>query len=218
VLQAIDVRKLAQSTATDPTSATEDKAAARKAIRRINNQAEITKGRPKRPKRKDYESDEAHNQALFEFRSFLDHAAIVREASKVLDDPASSSYMRRKARETLYGPDTAPAEPVKTPDSQVLERTPRSRLSADDSAEESARAQAFLDFIGKHGIPAETPKHELEPKRVEPPKPTVGRPELFCEHCRVSLKICGCDVIACPLCWHTKSSCYPPCPNSRRKS
>jgi hypothetical protein len=180
-----------------------------------NNQAKVTKGRPKRPKRKDYESEEAFQLALREFRNTLDQAAIEREAGRVLDDPNASVLRRRNARELLYGKDP---EPVKVAESQSPEKPPRSRLSSAELVEERSRAEAFLDFIGKHGIPAEAPKHELEPKRVEPPKPAVGRPELFCEHCRVSLKICGCDVIACPLCWHTKSSCYPPCPNSRRKS
>jgi hypothetical protein len=180
-----------------------------------NNQAKVTKGRPKRPKRKDYESEEAFQLALRDFRNILDRAAIEREAGRVLDDRNASVLRRRNARELLYGKDP---EPVKVAESQSPEKPPRSRLSSAELVEERSRAEAFLDFIGKHGIPAEAPKHELEPKRVEPPKPAVGRPELFCEHCRVSLKICGCDVIACPLCWHTKSSCYPPCPNSRRKS
>jgi hypothetical protein len=147
-----------------------------KAISRINNQVKITKNTPKRPKRKDYgESEEAFQSALREFRCVLDRNALVRECSRVLDDPNASVLRRRNARELLYGKDP---EPVKIAESQSPEKPPRSRLSSAELVEERSRAEAFLDFIGKHGIPAEVPKHEMEPKRVEPPKPAVG-PELF---------------------------------------
>ena len=99
----------------------------KKAISRINNQAKITKGRPKRPKRKDYESEEAYQVELRNFRNILDRAAIEREAGRVLDDPNASVLRRRNARELLYGKDP---EPVKVAESQSPEKSPRSRLSS----------------------------------------------------------------------------------------
>jgi hypothetical protein len=69
----------------------------KKAISHINNHAKITKGRPKRPKRTDYDSENAFQLALREFRKLLDQAAIEREAGRVLDDPNASVLRRRKA-------------------------------------------------------------------------------------------------------------------------
>jgi len=216
VLKADDVKQIARSTVTDPTSTTEEKAAARKAISRINNQAEITKGRPKRPKRKDYESEEAHQLALREFRSVLDHAAVVREASRVLDDPDASVYMRRKARETLYGPDPEPAETVKTVDSQGPEKAPRSRLTTAEAAEEQARARAFLNALDAESVavPARPVPQNVTPKT--PVAPPID-PSLYCEHCGVAFRVCGCDKVMCSLCLRPQSNCYPPCQNSRRR-
>jgi hypothetical protein len=212
------LQQLAKSTLKDETATDIDKAAAKKAISRINNQAEITKGRPKRPKRKDYESDEAHNQALFEFRSFLDRGAVVREASKVLDDPASSVYLRRKARETLYGPDPEPAEPIKTAESEVPGKPPRSRLSTTELAEEQELAQAFLDSIGTDSIRDDAPVRPV-PQSATPKASTAPpiNPRLYCEQCRVPFKVCGCDKVMCSLCLRPQSDCFPPCQNSRRR-
>ena len=98
-----------------------------KAISRINNQVKITKNRPKRPKRKAYDSEDTFQLALREFYSVLDRNALVRECSRVLDDPNASVLRRRNARELLYGKDP---EPVKVAESQSPEKSPRSRLSS----------------------------------------------------------------------------------------
>jgi hypothetical protein len=198
-----------KSAATD-----EDKAAAKKAVRRINAYTEIAKGRPKRPKRKDYDSDEAHNKALFEFRSLLDKAAVVREASKILDDPNSSVYLRRKARETLYGPDPEPAESVKTTESQVPEKPSRSRLGANELAEEQARAQTFLDSIGQPDVQPHVDVPAPAVQEHVPPKPSP-QPERWCPVHAVSLDVCRCDVHeTCELCLCPRSRCYFPCQNA----
>jgi hypothetical protein len=206
-----DVKQFAKSTLANDASPA-DKAAAKKAIRRINNQAEITKARPKRPKRKDYESDEAHNQALFEFRTRLDRLAIEREAAKVLDDSTASVARRKNAREALYGPTPEqPAEPVK---SSQVDKTPRSRLGAAELAEEHARVQEFLDFIGKHGVQPHVDVTAPTAQEHVPPKPKP-KPERWCHVHAVSLDVCRCDANeACPLCWHPKANCYWPCPNA----
>jgi hypothetical protein len=143
---------------------------------------------------------------------------VVREASRILDSPDSSVYLRRKARETLYGPDPDPAEPVKTAESQAPEKTRRSRLSTTELAEEQARAQAFLDAIGTDLIRDDAPAKPA-PQLVTP-KPPIAPPidpALFCEQCRVPFTVCGCDKLTCPLCWHPKASYFPPCPNSKRR-
>jgi hypothetical protein len=214
MLNAEELKKFSQTTLKSETATAEEKKAARKAIRRINAQTALAQGRPKRPQRRDYESDEEHQLALRDFRSFLDKAAVVREASKILDDPESSVYMRRKARETLYGPD--PAEPVKTPDSQTPEKPPRSRLSPNELSEEQARAKAFLDSIGTDFIRDDAPTRPV-PQSVatKPPVTPPLDPALFCERCRVPFKVCGCDKLTCPICWHPKANCYAPCPNAR---
>jgi hypothetical protein len=184
------------------------------AISRINNHAKITKGRPKRPKRKDYgESEEAFQLALREFYSVLDRNALVRECSRVLDDPNASVLRRRNARELLYGKDP---EPVKVAESQSPEKPPRSRLSSAELVEEHARAQAFLDSIGKPDIqPLEVPA----PKAQEyvPLKPTP-KPERWCHVHAVILDVCRCDANeTCPLCLNPRSRCFFPCQNARRQ-
>jgi hypothetical protein len=177
-----------------------------------NNQAKVTKGRPKRPKRKDYESEEAFQLALRDFRNILDRAAIEREAGRVLDDRNASVLRRRNARELLYGKDP---EPVKVAESQSPEKSPRSRLSSAELVEERSRAEAFLDFIGKHGIPAESPRRQPEPPSKVEPRPTPVDPALYCEFCRVPFSICGCNATTCPLCLRLKANCYAPCPAAR---
>ena len=97
MLTAEELKQFAKTTLKDETATDADKAAAKKAISRINNQAKITKGRPKRPKRTDYDSENAFQLALREFRKLLDQAAIEREAGRVLDDPNASVLRRRKA-------------------------------------------------------------------------------------------------------------------------
>ena len=212
MLRTDDVKQIARSTATDPTSTTEEKAAARKAIHRINNQTKITKDRPKRPKRKDYESDDAYNQALFEFRTRLDRLAIEREAAKVLDDPNASVFRLKNAREALYGQTPEPpAEPVKT--SQV-EKTPRSRLSAAELSEESTRVKEFLDSIGKPGIQPHADVPVPTPQEHVPPKPT-HKSERWCHVHALSLDVCRCDANeTCPLCLNPRSRCFFPCQNA----
>ena len=216
MLRTDDVKQIARSTATDPTSTTEEKAAARKAIHRINNLAEITKGRPKRPKRKDYGSDEAaYNQALFEFRTRLDRLAIEREAARVLDNPNASVLRRKNAREALYGPTPEPpAEPVKTADSQDPEKSPRSRLSTAELAEERLLAQAFLNSICQPGIQPHADVPAPTAQEHVPPKPTP-KPERWCHVHAVSLDVCRCDANeTCPLCLNPRSRCFFPCQNA----
>jgi hypothetical protein len=148
---AAEVKKFALDVVKDPSATDADKTAAKKAIRRIAERTERIKGLPKRPKRKEYESEEAHQVALREFRNILDRAAIEREASKILDDPTSSVYLRRRARETLYGPDPEPnPEPVKVVENQSPDKPLRSHnLTENDLAENRSRVQEFLDSIGQ---------------------------------------------------------------------
>jgi hypothetical protein len=168
--------------------------------------------KPKRPKRKEYESDEAFQLALREFRNTLDRAAIEREAGWVLDDPNASVLRRRNARELLYGKDT---EPVKVAESQAPAKTPRTRLGASELAEEQVRAKKFLDSIGKPDI---QPHVEVPASAVQeyvPPKPTP-RPERWCPVHAVSLDVCRCDAHeTCPLCLNPRSRCFFPCQNAR---
>jgi hypothetical protein len=212
----LDLKQFAQSTLKNETATDEEKKAARKAIRRINAQTALAQGRPKRPQRRDYENDAEHEQALKDFRSVLDKAAVVREASNILDDPDASVYMRRKARETLYGPDPGSAEPVKTAESKTPDTNQRSRLTSAESAEEQARAQAFLDALDAESVavPARPAPQSVTPK---PPIAPPVDPRFYCEQCRVPFKVCGCDQVICSLCLHPQSNCFPPCQNSRRR-
>ena len=175
-----------------------------------NNQAKVTKGRPKRPKRKDYDSEDAFQLALREFRNILDQAAIEREAGRVLDDPNASVLRRRNARELLYGKDP---EPVKVAESPTPAKTPRTRLGASELAEEQARAKKFLDSIGQPDI---QPHVEVPVStEQEPAKPTL-KPKRWCHVHAVSLDVCRCDAHeTCPLCLNPRSRCFFPCQNAR---
>jgi hypothetical protein len=212
MLRTDDVKQIALDVVKDFASSPTDKTAARKAIRRAENRAERTNGLPKRPKRKHFASDTDYEQALKEFRSVLDRAAVVREASKVLDDPTASVHRRKNAHEALYGPDPEP-EPVKT--SQAPEKPLRSRLSAAESVEERARAQAFLDSIGQPDI---QPQVEVPAPTVQAHVPTKPKPERWCHVHAASLDVCRCDANeTCPLCLMPRPSCYIPCQNAIRR-
>jgi hypothetical protein len=245
VLRTDDVKQIARSTVTDPTSTTEEKAAARKAINRISRQATITKGRPKRPKRRDYESDEAHNRALFEFRAVLDSIAIEKECGRVLDSRDSSPLQRHNARkklESLNGPPPPDVQPDEKKDSKCNfpTREDFGFESGEDWPEfvasgKEAEFQAALDRWRQTAHPPSNPTiaaflnalddesvavHAIPaPQNVAPKAPTEPPtyPALFCEQCRVPFKVCGCNAVACNLCLRPQSDCYPPCPNSKRR-
>jgi hypothetical protein len=192
--------ELQELTATDV-----DKVPAKKAISRINNQVKITKNRPKRPKRKAYDSEDTFQLALREFYSVLDRNALVRECSRVLEDPNASVLRRRNARELLYGKDP---DPVKVAESQAPAKTPRTRLGAVELAEGQNRAKAFLDSIGKPDIQP----HVEAPVSTEQesPKPTL-KPKRWCHVHAVSLDVCRCDAHeTCPLCLNPRSRCFFP--------
>jgi hypothetical protein len=85
--------------------------------------------------------------------------------------------MRRKARETLYGPDPGSAEPVKTAESKTPDTNQRSRLTSAESAEEQARAQAFLDALDAESVavPARPAPQSVTPKPpIAPPVDPVS--------------------------------------------
>jgi hypothetical protein len=217
MLTAEELKQFAKTTLKDETATDADKAAAKKAISRINNHGKITKARPKRPKRKDYESEEAFQLALREFRNILDQAAIEREAGRVLDDPNASVLRRRNARELLYGVEQ-PADPVKAADSHAPEKPPRSRLGAAELAEEQARARTFLDSIGQPDI---QPHVEAPAPNAQEHVPLKAKPQMerWCHVHAVSLDVCRCDAHeTCELCLNPRSRCFfPPCQNARRR-
>jgi hypothetical protein len=78
------------------------------------------------------------------------------------------------------------------------------------------RIVAFLNALDDAScdVPARPAPQLVTPKA--PIAPSTD-PALFCEHCGVALRICGCDKVMCSLCLHPQSNCFPPCQNARRR-
>jgi hypothetical protein len=254
VLQANDVKNLARSTVTDPASTTEEKAAARKALRRIDahkeNKMEITESCGKKPSRKafaaDADGERLYRLAMSGYWDLLDARATRKQAEKILNDKDSTPLVRHNARarlEALDGPSPQPEnEPDEKRDSKnnFPTREDFGFKSGHDWPEfvasgREAEFQAALEKWRQTAPPPSDPKVAAflnalddESVRVTKPAPQLATPKapiapptdpsLYCQHCAVALRVCGCDKVMCSLCLHPKSHCFPPCQNSRRRS
>jgi hypothetical protein len=240
----LDIQKLAETTLRNPLATDAEKKKAKQAIRRLEaheqNKMEITESCGKKPTRKNFANEQDYRAAMSAYWDALDRRAVRKQAEQILNARDSSPLSRHNARkriEALDGPSP--------PENKLDEKKPFtntfptredfgfqsgldwSEFVAGKEAEFQAardkwrqtvpppgpKIAAFLDGLDEESLTVPKPApHSTTPQTpIAPPIDSA----LFCERCRVPFKVCGCDKLTCPICWHPKANCYAPCPNAR---
>jgi hypothetical protein len=159
MLRTNEIADLCRATLKSKTASDEEKARAKKALRRFEKMDARRKSAleaiGQKPERKNFETDTEYGTAVSTYRAALDRHIIERDACAVLDDPSTSSLVRQRARERLASIgilDEAPAPelpaPLKQPKPPDV-TTPRGQLSETEYAAERRREREFLDEIAR---------------------------------------------------------------------
>jgi hypothetical protein len=242
-----ELKQFAQNTLKSKTATDADKRKAREAIDRIRvqkkNKAEIAELCGKKPTRKAFANDELYRAALTTHQrsrwDALDRRAIRKQAEKILNGKDSTPLERRNARARLESLDGPPPQPEDEPDEKKSTTFPTREdfgfLSGLDWPEfvasgKEAEFQAALEKWRQTAPPLD-PRiaaflNALDDESFDVPQPVTPKPPivapidpaLFCEHCGVALRICGCDRVICSLCLRPQIACFSPCQNSSRRS
>jgi hypothetical protein len=159
MLRTNEIADLCRATLKSKTSSDEEKRRAKKSLRRYEKmdlqRKEAIKAVGNKPKRQDFDSDEAYGEALRVYRNELDKHCIQRDAYGVLDNPASSMRCRINARQRLASigivEDIAPIE-APAPQTQAKQPTVTSskyKWTESEYAAERRREREFLDEIAR---------------------------------------------------------------------
>jgi hypothetical protein len=192
----------------------------------------------------DADGERLYRLAMSVYWDLLDARAVRKQAEKVLNGRDSTPLERRNARARLEALDGPPQQPEDEPNEKNASSVAPRRedfgfQSGHDwpefvASRKEAQFQTALETWRKTAPPPSDPKvaaflNGLDDESVKvttpAPQPVIPKtpiappidPSLFCEQCRVPFKVCGCNTVTCNLCLRSKSSCFPPCPNSKRR-